>query len=446
MPECPVPKSKEDFERNFEQIKPLMNDTEAYYESSRCLFCYNAPCTEACPTHIDIPLFIRQINTGNVIGAAETIYRSNYMGAACGKVCPVEVLCEGACVYNNRDVKPIEIGRLQFFATTAAMRKKAVIADIPPSNGKKVAVIGAGPSGIACACELRTLGYDVDIYEAEENPSGLTLYGIAPYKITNREVLDEMEYLQGLFGFTLHYNRPIMTRADLDTLESDYDAVMIGIGLGQTISTSLPGEDLKGCIGATEFIKELKMSGPKVTVGKEVVVLGGGNTAMDAASEAARLGAENITLVYRRSKREKKAYEFEYDLAKSVGVKGIFNASPVEVLGEGQVEGVKLIKTESSGGKLVPIPGSEFTIECDMVIRATGQQKKVEFLKQISGLEIDTLGCIVADRGTGRTGNPRYFAGGDAVNGGAEVVNAAAEGKIAALGIHAYVTEGENNG
>lgn len=442
MAELPIPESNEDFEQNFEQIKPLMNNTEAYYESSRCLFCYNAPCTEACPTRIDIPLFIRQINTGNVIGAAETIYKSNYFGAACGKVCPTEVLCEGACVYNNRDVKPIEIGRLQFYATSRAVREGAGLAEIPPSTGKKVAVIGAGPAGISCACELRSLGYDVDIFEAEENPSGLTLYGIAPYKITNKEVLDEMEYLQKQFGFSLKYNSRIETKEDLDKLESEYDAVMLGIGLGNTIPTKLPGEDLSECVGATEFIKELKMKKQEVNVGKRVVVLGGGNTAMDAASEAARLGAEHITLVYRRGKHEKRAYDFEYDLAKSVGVQGVFYAAPVEILGKGKVEGVKLIKTESTGGRLETLPGSDFVIQCDMVIRATGQQKKVDFLKQIEGLEIDTLGCIVADERTFQTGNPKYFAGGDAVNGGAEVVNAAAEGKQAALGIDAYLTQG----
>ena len=221
MAEFKKPGSEKGFDNNFAQIKPLMDDTQAYYESSRCLFCFDAPCINACPTAIDIPLFIRQINADNTEGAAKTIYDSNWFGHSCGQVCPTEVLCEGACVYNNQDVNPIEIGRLQAYATDKVIstNKKLFLTGKP--NGKKVAVIGAGPAGISCACELRMYGYEVDIFEAKSKPSGLTVYGVAPYKITNKAALDEMAYLEKQFKFNIHYNSPINSKKDLEKLEKE---------------------------------------------------------------------------------------------------------------------------------------------------------------------------------------------------------------------------------
>ncbi|MEO8666193.1 MAG: FAD-dependent oxidoreductase [Ignavibacteria bacterium] len=439
MTEFSAPKNELEYDKNFEPIKPLMNDTQAYYESSRCLFCFDAPCISACPTHIDIPLFIRQINSGNSVGAAKTIYDSNYFGNACGKVCPTEVLCEGACVYNLQEVKPIEIGRLQTYATTKVIKDRIKLYITEKPNGKKIAVVGAGPAGISCACELRMLGYEVDIYEAKSKPSGLTLYGVAPYKITNAEALDEIDYLQDQFGFNIKYDTPLLTKQEFDKLEKEYDAVFLGIGLGETTSLNIKGEELENCIGAVEFISDLRINKYKVKVGKKVIVLGGGNTAMDAASESSRLGAYEVILAYRRSKDEMGAYDFEYDLAKSVGVEGRFNISPLEIVGNGKVQGVKFIQTKVTGGKLENIPGSEFTEECDMVIKATGQSKQVNILKNISGLKLDEKGRIIADPQNFQTGNPKYFAGGDAYNGGVEVVNAVAEAKSAARGIHKFL-------
>lgn len=439
MGEFKKPTTEKEFEENFGQIKPLMNETEAYYESSRCLFCYDAPCQKACPTEIDIPLFIRQINSGDITGSATTIYASNYFGNACGKVCPTEVLCEGACVYNDQNVKPIEIGRLQNFATQQIIEGNKNLFDLASSNGKKVAIVGAGPSGIACACELRTHGYQVDLFEAKEKPSGLTVYGVAPYKITNKDVLDEMEYLQNQFGYSVNYNSPIESKEQLDEIESNYDAVFLGIGLGNTSVLGMPGEDLENCVGATEMIEQLRMDHHKTHIGKHVIVLGGGNTAMDAASESARMGAESVILSYRRGPEEMGAYDFEFDLAKGVGVQGLFNVQPVEILGNGKVEKIKFIRTQQSGDQLKEIQGSEFEIECDMVIKATGQIKKTGFLNLIDGIQLDGVGRIQTDE-TGRSGKTKYFAGGDAVNGGAEVVNAAAEGKHAAQGIHRYLS------
>ncbi|MEZ4940808.1 MAG: NAD(P)-dependent oxidoreductase [Saprospiraceae bacterium] len=440
MAEYTRPQSEQEFDQNFKQKKPLMNQTEAYMESSRCLFCYDAPCVQACPTHIDIPLFIKQIHTENVEGAARTIYDMNWMGNACGKVCPTQVLCEGACVFNHQHVKPIEIGRLQNFATSQVMTAGKPLFHPGAPNGKKVAIIGAGPAGISCACELRVLGYSVTIFEAKEKPSGLTVYGTAPYKITNTEALTEVDYLQKQLGFQINYASPVSTIEQLQKLEADYDAVFLGVGNGPTAALRLPGEDFENVIGAVEFVEALRFQKHRIRVPDRVVVIGGGNTAMDAASESARMGASQVYLAYRRSREQMGAYWFEYDLAISAGVKSVFNASPLEILGNGKATGVRFIRTTQENGALNEIPGSEFVLECDLVIKATGQAKLADFLGKIQGLELDKSKRIVVNPVTFQTGNPKYFAGGDAVNGGAEVVNGAFEGKQAALGIHAYLT------
>ncbi|MCX6291656.1 MAG: FAD-dependent oxidoreductase [Bacteroidetes bacterium] len=434
MSEYNPPHSEKEFEENFAQLKPLMSQTEAYYESSRCLFCYDAPCVNACPTGIDIPLFIRQINSKNEFGAAKTIYDSNYFGYACGKVCPTEVLCEGACVYNHSDVKAIEIGRLQTFATSKAIQSNKKLYSFAKPNGKKIAIIGAGPAGISCACELRWMGFEVDVFEAKEKPSGLTVHGVAPYKITNEEALNEMAYLEKQFGYNVQYSKRISTKEDLASLENKYDAIFIGIGLGKTSELKIKGEHLEHVFGAVEFVEQLRMNHHKIQVPKKIIVLGGGNTAMDAASESARMGAEKVILAYRRSKEEMPAYDFEYDLAKSVGVKGLFNVTPVEITGNGKVAGVIFAQTQTVNGKLEIIKGSEFTEECDAVIKATGQSKQSDLLKLIDGLNLQPNGTISVNEHF-QTSNKKYFAAGDAVSGGEEVVNAAANGKKAARGI-----------
>ncbi len=439
MPEYKRPVTEEDLALSFEPIKPYMNATMARNESARCLFCYDAPCVKACPTGIDIPLFIRQIHTNNIEGAARTIYDSNYFGNVCGKVCPTEVLCEGACVYNHQDAKPIEIGRLQSYAAAAAVEKNSCLYSPGAPNGRKIAVVGAGPAGVACACELRRLGYEVDIYEAAEHPSGLALHGCAPYKITNAEVLGEVAWLQSQFGFRIHYRQLIQHPEQWRLLENSHHAVFLGIGLGKIQSLDIPGENLKNVWSATEYISQVKLNPLKLRSGDKVVVIGGGNTAMDAASESARLGAREVILAYRRSKEEMRAYAFEYEMAKSAGVKGVFNAAPVEIVGRGMVEGIRFVKTEVREGKIKAVPGSDFELSCDTVILATGQEKMSGLLTKIGGIETNRDGTIRVHPETCQTSNPIYFAGGDAVNGGAEVVNAAAEGKAAARGIDRYL-------
>lgn len=439
MSEYKQPTSEQEFEKNFEQIKPLMTENQAHYESSRCLFCYDAPCITACPTSIDIPLFIRQINSANAEGAAKTIYNSNFFGYACGKVCPTEVLCEGACVYNNTDVKPIEIGRLQSYATGKAISKGLKLFSAGKPNGKKVAVIGAGPAGIACACELRVNGFEVAVYEAKSKPSGLTVHGVAPYKITNAEALDEMSYLEKQLGYKIHYNKTIQSKEDINELEKEYDAIFIGVGLGPTSSLKIKGEEQENCFGAVEFVEKLRMNHHKTAVAKRVIVLGGGNTAMDAASESARMGAEKVILAYRRSKEEMGAYDFEYELAKGVGVKGLFNVAPVEILGNGKVEGVKFVRTQLVNGKMEIISNSDFTEECDWVIKATGQSKRTSLFELIDGLKLNANATIAINENQ-QTTNKKYFAAGDAVSGGQEVVNAVADGKKAAMGMSDYLS------
>lgn len=434
MPEYKQPQSEREFAQNFASIKPPMNSTESYYESSRCLFCYDAPCINACPTQIDIPLFIRQINDGNLTGAAKTIYQSNYFGHACGQVCPTEVLCEGACVYNHQNVKPIEIGRLQSFATQKAISEGKKLFKTAPQIGKKVAIIGAGPAGIACACELRMHGAEVTIYEAKSQPSGLTVYGVAPYKITNEQALDEVAYLQQQFGFTIVYNTPIDSKIALQQLEQNFDALFLGIGLGETSSLNIVGENLDNCFGAVEFIERLRNEHHALKVPAKVIVLGGGNTAMDAASECARMGSEEVILAYRREKEAMGAYDFEYELAKTAGVKGLFNVQPIEIVGQnGKVSGVKFAQTTVINGQFQIIANSDVIVPCDWVIKATGQSKQSQFLQLIDNLALDEKARIKVNPQTGQTSNPKYFAAGDAVNGGKEVVNAAAEGKKAAI-------------
>jgi glutamate synthase (NADPH/NADH) small chain len=428
MAEYKRPETPQEYQRNFPPKKPLMNTSEAYYESARCLYCYDAPCMDACPTHIDIPLFIKQINTGNVKGAAATIYDSNWLGNACGKVCPTEQLCEGSCVYTEQDMKPLQIGRLQNFATEAVMQAKTNLFKPGPDNGRRVAIVGAGPAGIACACELRVLGYSVEIFEAKALPTGLTVYGTAPYKITNEEALRENEYLQQQLGYTVHYNHPIQNAAQFAELEKQFDAVFLGLGLGATAQLNIPGEELPGVVGAVEFVEELRMKQHAFQVPERVVVIGGGNTAVDAASESARMGAQSVHLVYRRTKADMGAYDFEYATALAAGVQGVFEASPLRIEGENKASGVTFSRPD----------GSEFHLPADLVIKGTGQAKQGALLAHLPNISTDAKGRVVVDAAY-QTTRPGYFAAGDMVNGGAEVVNAAYEGKLAAQGIHQWI-------
>lgn len=437
----------EQIKANFADIKPPLSDDHALVEANRCLYCYDAPCAIACPTHIDIPEFIRRIGTGNVRGAAETILDSNILGASCARVCPTEVLCEGSCVYLELDAPAIDIGRLQRYATDHVM-KNGIEVFQPPGDKTlgKVAVVGGGPAGLACAAELGRLGIEAVVFEEKPEAGGLNRYGIAPYKLTNEEAREEIDYIRKMTGFEIRTGQRVGRDVTFDRLESEYDFIFLGLGLSASHRLRIDGEEKTGVVGATEWIEELR-SKPlhETVVGPKVVVVGAGNTAIDAATEAARLGAEEVTIVYRRGKEEMPAYEFEYELALKDKVRFRWHTQPVEVLGNGRVTGLKCRKMgagepdESGRPRPIEIEGSEFVIDADTVIKATGQVKH-DIFSSVSGLETE-WGLVKVDHEY-RTTNPKYFAGGDCVNGGAEVVNAVYHAKQAALAMYRQLTGG----
>lgn len=423
-----------------EEIKPAFASQEAVTEANRCLYCYDAPCIMACPTGIDIPGFIKKIAYDNVKGAARTILTANILGNSCARVCPTKVLCEGACVLEDRDHDPIDIGRLQRYATDRVLETGEQVVSVSPlKSGKKVALIGGGPASLGCAAELVRLGHEAVVFEKKEHPGGLNTYGIAYYKMKPEISLAEVEMIEKL-GVEFRCGIEVGTDIAIDEILQEFDAVFLGVGLGQGRRLAIPGEDLPEVADAIDFIAEIH-SQPLETVklGKNVVVLGCGNTAIDAVSQAKRLGAESATILYRRSEEEMSAYGFEYALAKSERCEFMFQVAPVEILEtNNHVSGIRLAKTDSNAQ---PITGSEFTVNCDHVIKALGQTKMEKtLLEWFPELKLGAGGKIEVDPLTQETSIPGVYAGGDAANGGAEVVNAVAEGKRAALHLHQTFT------
>ncbi|HXE75408.1 MAG TPA: NAD(P)-dependent oxidoreductase [Candidatus Xenobia bacterium] len=432
----------EQYERNFADIAPPLTRQQALLEGARCLFCYDAPCIQACPTRIDVPSFIKKILTGNLKGSARVILSANILGQSCGRVCPTEVLCEGACVLNREGEKPVEIGRLQRYAVDYVLENNIRVLHAGARNGKRVACIGSGPASLGCASELAQRGYEVVIYDKNELPGGLNTYGIAAYKTRAHESVREVKLVEDL-GVKIHQRVEVGRDISLSELEAKFDAIFIGIGLGETWALDLPGEDLRGAFGAMDFIERTKKEPfHKVDVGKRVAVIGAGNTAVDVATAARRLGAEWVAMIYRRGEREMPAFKYERELAQKDGVTFMWNTQPVRIVGNGVVEGLECVRTRLHGdgrrARVEPIPGTEFTLPVEMVVRALGQQPVLELLRSVSGILIKD-DCVVVDPDTGQTGNPKYFAGGDCVNGGKEVVDAVAEGMKAARGIDAYL-------
>lgn len=437
--------SIEQIEQNFAEIHPLMSQSEALQESNRCLYCYDAPCTHACPTHIDVPSFIKKIASGNLIGSAKVIFDANPIGSSCARVCPVEDLCEGACVEKTLVKKPIEIGRLQRYATEYALMSDKNLFERGASNGKSVGIIGSGPAGLSCATYLARLGYDVTVYEKRELAGGLDTYGMAEYKMMRGDSLAEVRQVEKIgVKFELNSEIAVMQSppalggepsAQLVKIEdgtdilSKHDAVFLAVGLGKTNKLNIVGEEKDGVIDALHFIEQIKTRDWKsVKLGKIVAVIGAGNTAIDAVTQAKRLGAEKAILVYRRTEKDAPAYDYEIELAKSDAIEFAWESTPIEILGNGKVEGLKCRKPD----------GSEFEIVCDMVILAIGQQKQTGFFQSL-GIETDEKGRVrVSD--LMQTSIPKIFAGGDCVNGGAEAVDASQMGKLAAQGIHFSLT------
>jgi glutamate synthase (NADPH/NADH) small chain len=428
----------EEYERNFADITPAMTPRQAVIEAERCLYCFDAPCTIACPTRIDVPGFIKRIMTGNLLGSARVILEANILGESCGRVCPTEVLCEGACVMHEKGEQPIEIGRLQRYAVDAALTRKAVLFHAGAANGKRVACIGAGPASLACAAQLARLGYGVTIFDRRELPGGLNTYGIAAYKTRAADALREVEMIRAL-GVEFRQKIEIGKDISFADLEKQFDAIFIGVGLGGTTPLKLPGEDTPGVFGAIEFIEMTKTRAfEHVEIGNRVACIGAGNTAIDVVTAARRLNASNVFLVYRRSEKEMPAFRYEFTIAQKDGVTFLWQTQPVRVIArDGVVAGLECLRTrlgepDARGRRQPePIPGSEFVIDVDMVVGAVGQKPVTEFLRAVKGIALRDNGTVVVDE-THRTGHPKYFAAGDCVNGGREVVDAVAEGKAAA--------------
>jgi dihydropyrimidine dehydrogenase (NAD+) subunit PreT len=437
----------EQYQENFSDIHPPFDTRDAaLVEANRCLFCYDAPCTKSCPTSINVPKFIKQITTDNIKGSAHTIFVSNIMGAGCSKVCPVEKLCEGACVYNLMDETPIHIAKLQRYSTEMAMEKKWQLFERKPSIGKKVAVVGAGPAGLSCAHVLSREGVDVTIYEREAKGGGLMTYGIAAYKVTPQFCEDEVDYITSLGGIDIKYNTALGKDVTLAELQQNYDAVYLGFGVGVARQLDIPGEDLQGVEDAISFIYDIRSKNySTVPVGDRVAVIGLGMTAIDAATQAKRLGAKEVTIVYRRTYDEKPCTDVELDIAKLDGCNIIWLAAPKEVKGkDGKVTELvcsimKLGEPDASGRRSPVDTGETFSLDVDMVIKAAGQ---IPFDGLVNGSSLqNNKGKIVVKDKTA-TSIPGVFAGGDCVNGGKEVVDAAQAGKDGAAAILSYLDVG----
>jgi glutamate synthase (NADPH/NADH) small chain len=408
----------------FADLHPPFDRQAALPEANRCLYCFDAPCTTACPTHIDVPRFIKKIASGNLAGSARTILDANILGASCARACPVEVLCEGACVMHRFNKQPIQIARLQRFAMDSLHASGAPLPFTPAAEtGLSVALIGAGPASLACAAELRRRGIRASLYDARPLPGGLNTYGVAEYKLPLVESLREIEMLSQL-GVEFHFDT-VIDAERLGELERDHNAIFLGIGLGPIHQLDIAGDQLSGVTNALDLIAGYK-SGECTTVPPRVAVIGAGNTAIDAAIAAVRLGATDVHIVYRRGPEQMSAFAFEYEHARLEGVKFLWRVLPVRILGSQAAEGLELSRVDEAG--------STFRLAADLVVLAIGQATHSGLLAEKVRLE---RGRILIDRATGQTSNPRFFAGGDCTNGGREVVDAVADGKRAGIGIAA---------
>ncbi len=420
-----------------DELLPPMTSNEAAVEAARCLMCYDAPCTHACPTHIDIPTFIKKIATQNLRGSARTILESNLLGATCARVCPVQELCEGACVLGTEH-KPIAIGRLQRHAMDFFYGKGMDLFQPAKATGKKVAVIGAGPAGLSCAGELAKRGHSVVLFEKRDLAGGLSTYGIIGLREPVEVALAEVAMLSKL-GIKVETGKELGTNLVLADLRADFGAVFLSVGLGITTTLGIPGEE--HILDGLEYIEQSKLDANKLVVGRNVVVIGAGNTAIDCATIARRLGANQVTMVYRRSEREMTAYAHEYDFIKQEGVHFSFLTQPVRVLVEnGSVNSLECLRmslgpADASGRPSPhPVPGSEFVLRADQIVKATGQEKP----SLASLLKLTTEKGFIQVNEDFETSSPGVYAGGDCIRarGAASTVMAVQDGKLAARSIH----------
>jgi dihydropyrimidine dehydrogenase (NAD+) subunit PreT len=433
-----------EYQENFADIHPPFETRDAaMVEANRCLFCYDPPCMKSCPTSVNVPKFIRQITTDNVKGSAHTIFSSNIMGAGCSKVCPVEKLCEGACVYNLMHEEPINIARLQRYSTEKAMANQWQLFERKPSKGKRVAIIGAGPAGLSCAHTLSREGIEVTIYEKEAKGGGLMTYGIAAYKVTPEFCEDEVNYITSIGGISIKYNHELGRNISFEELQRNYDAVYLAFGVGLARQLDIPGENLYGVVDAIKFIYDLRDNDySQIAVGDKVAVIGMGMTAIDAATQAKRLGAEVVHLIYRRTQEEMPCTEKELNIAKLDGCNIVWLAAPKEILGDGEsvtqlvCDVMKLGEPDDSGRRSPVVSGETFTLDVDMVIKAAGQ---MPFQSLVNDNNIENSNGKVNVSGKSTSKIAGVFAGGDCVNGGREVVDAVQAGKDGAAAILKYI-------
>ncbi len=417
---------------NFSDLHAPLDQHEAAVAADRCYFCHDAPCMTACPTSIDIPMFIREIQTGVPDAAARTIFSQNILGGMCARVCPTETLCEEVCVREVAEGKPVEIGRLQRYATDHLMAMGEHPFERAAETGKRVAVVGAGPAGLACAHRLAMKGHSVSVFDARPKAGGLNEYGIAAYKTVGGFAEAEVDWLLGIGGITMEYGKALGRDITVEGLKSDFDAVFLGVGLAGVNALRTAGEDKENVRNAVDFIAELRQASDlsSLPVGRDVVVIGGGMTAVDAAVQSKLLGALNVTMVYRRGRDRMSASEYEQDLAASKGVHIIYNAQPVAVHGNGAVREVEFEYTAEQDGKLKGT-GETFRLHADQVFKAIGQ--RLEGVPE--GLKLD--GGKIAVDAAGRTSVDGIWAGGDCASGGDDLtVTAVAEGRDAAEDIH----------
>ena len=422
----------EEIAENFADLAPPLTPHEALVAADRCYFCYDAPCVAACPTSIDIPLFVRQIATGTPEAAARTILSQNILGGMCARVCPTETLCEEACVREAAEGRPVEIGRLQRFATDTAMTRGQPFQRAAPT-GRRVAVVGAGPAGLSCAHRLALLGHAVSLYDARPKGGGLNEFGIAAYKAAGGFAQAELDWLLGIGGIEVHYGARLGEGLSLAALGAAHDAVFLGIGLGGVNALPAEGAGRAGVRPAVDFIAELRQSPDlaRLPVGRRVVVIGGGMTAIDAAIQSKLLGAEEVTILYRRSREKMPASEYEQDLAASHGVRILCGVIPMKLNGNGAVREVECAYVEEGPGGLRET-GEGFALPADQVLTAIGQR-----LGQGVPGELALEGGKIRVTGPGRTSAPRVWAGGDCASGGDDLtVTAVAEGRDAAMDIH----------
>ena len=428
----------EEYARRFADATPRFTSSQALLEAERCLYCFDAPCATACPTSIDVPSFIKRIGDGNLRGAARTILDSNALGGMCARVCPTENLCEAVCVRNTQEDRPVAIGRLQRFAVDALFEsKQSQVFTRAAPTGKKIAVVGAGPAGLSCAHTLARLGHNVVVLDARPKAGGLNEYGLASYKTPDQFAQAEVQWLLGIGGIEIRNLWELGSAAQLDALQKEYDAVFLGMGLSSTADLGVPGEDLRGVQDAVDFIAALRQSDDLSTlpVGRRVIVIGGGMTAVDAAVQSKLLGARVVHMVYRRGPEQMSASKAEQEWAQTNGVVLHQWLAPVEIVGlDGNACAVRFAEQSMVDDKLTPT-GREITWEADVVLKAIGQTLGNPLLAQV-GFKLQD-GRIATD-GDGKTNINGIWAGGDCRAGGlALTVEAVEHGKLSARAIHA---------